>query len=108
MLPVFETRKEKLKKERIFAQSPGEARSALRQQGLFIQDLKPAQGFSLKTNFDFNQLQTALTSVSVKDRAVFSRQFAALVNAGVAIVRGLGVLAEQCTNLKLKKALAGN
>ncbi len=93
------------KKERIVAQSPGEARSALRQQGLFIQDLKPAQSFNFKTNFDFSQLQTALTSVSVKDKAVFSRQFAALVNAGVAIVRGLGVLAEQCSNPKLKKAL---
>jgi type IV pilus assembly protein PilC len=43
--------------------------------------------------------------VSVKDKAVFSRQFAALVNAGVAIVRSLGVLSEQCTNPKLKQAL---
>ncbi|MFM6476019.1 MAG: type II secretion system F family protein, partial [Dolichospermum sp.] len=38
-------------------------------------------------------------------KAIFSRQFAALVNAGVAIVRGLGVLSEQCTNPKLKAAL---
>jgi type IV pilus assembly protein PilC len=52
-----------------------------------------------------DQLQLALTSVSVKDKAVFSRQFAALVNAGVAIVRSLGVLSEQCSNPKLKKAL---
>ncbi len=93
------------KKEKIVAESPGEARSALRQQGLFIQDLKQTQSFNLKTNFDFKQLQTALTSVSVKDKAVFSRQFAALVNAGVAIVRALGVLAEQCSNPKLKQAL---
>lgn len=93
------------KKEKIVAESPGEARSALRQQGLFIQDIKQAQSFNLKTNFDFKQLQTALTSVSTKDKAVFSRQFAALVNAGVAIVRGLGVLAEQSTNPKLKQAL---
>jgi len=93
------------KKEKIVAESPGEARSALRQQGLFIQDIKQAQSFNLKTNFDFKQLQTALTSVSTKDKAVFSRQFAALVNAGVAIVRGLGVLAEQTTNPKLKQAL---
>jgi type IV pilus assembly protein PilC len=41
----------------------------------------------------------------VKDKAVFSRQFAALVNAGVAMVRGLGVLSEQCQNPKLKNAL---
>ncbi len=93
------------KQERIVAESPGEARSTLRQQGLFIQDIKQAQSFSFSAKFDLTQIQTALTSVSVKDRAVFSRQFAALVNAGVAIVRGLGVLAEQSTNPKMKKAL---
>ena len=42
---------------------------------------------------------------ALKDKAVFSRQFAALVNAGVPIVRSLGVLGEQCGNPKLKKAL---
>jgi type IV pilus assembly protein PilC len=41
----------------------------------------------------------------VKDKAVFSRQFAVLMNAGVAIVRSLGVLSEQCSNTKLKQAL---
>lgn len=56
-------------------------------------------------NFDMQQVSTALASVSVKDKAIFSRQFASLVNAGVAMVRGLGVLADQCPNPKLKKAL---
>ena len=41
----------------------------------------------------------------MKDKAVFSRQFAVLMNAGVAIVRSLGVLSEQCSNPKLKQAL---
>ncbi len=96
------------KKERIVASSPGEARSTLRQRGLFIQEIKQAQEFKISSNlgnFDLEKLQTALTSVSVKDKAVFSRQFAVLVNSGVAIVRALGVLAEQCSNPKLKKAL---
>lgn len=93
------------KKERIVANSPGEARSTLRQRGLFIQEIKQAQEFKISGNFDLEKLQTALTSVSVKDKAVFSRQFAVLVNSGVAIVRALGVLAEQCSNPKLKKAL---
>jgi type IV pilus assembly protein PilC len=47
----------------------------------------------------------AMTSVSVKDKAIFSRQFAVLINAGVAMVRGLGVLSDQCTNPKMKQAL---
>lgn len=93
------------KKERIVANSPGEARSTLRQRGLVIQEIKQAQEFKISGNFDLEKLQTALTSVSVKDKAVFSRQFAVLVNSGVAIVRALGVLAEQCSNPKLKKAL---
>ncbi len=93
------------KKEKIVAQTPGEARSSLRQQGFFIQELKQAQSLSLKTELDFSGIQSALSGVTVKDKAVFSRQFAALVNAGVAIVRSLGVLAEQCPNPKMKKAL---
>ncbi|HEY9735922.1 MAG TPA: type II secretion system F family protein, partial [Trichocoleus sp.] len=70
-------------------------------QGLFVQDIKEERGF----NLDLESLQTAMTKVSVKDKAIFSRQFAALVNAGVALVRGLGVLSDECPNPKLKKAL---
>ncbi|NJL60839.1 MAG: type II secretion system F family protein, partial [Methylacidiphilales bacterium] len=88
--------------EKIVAESLKEARVNLRQQGFVIQELKQAQAFDLKSALDF---QTRFASVSVKDKAVFSRQFAALVNAGVAIVRSLGVLSEQCTNPKLKQAL---
>lgn len=91
------------KKQKITANTPAEARSLLREQGLFVQDLKEDRGVSL--DFDLSQIQTAFTGVSIKDKAVFSRQMAVLINAGVALVRGLGVLADQCTNPKLKKAL---
>jgi type IV pilus assembly protein PilC len=90
------------RKEKIVAESLSDARTNLRQQGFVIQDLKQHQGFA---SFDLNKIQLAMTKVSVKDKAVFSRQFAVLMNAGVAIVRSLGVLAEQCTNPKLKHAL---
>lgn len=91
------------RRERIMADTLADARTLLRDRGLFIRDLKQDQGLSL--DFDLRQLQTSLASVTVKDKAVFSRQFAALVNAGVALVRGLGVLSEQCQNPKLKRAL---
>lgn len=91
------------RREKITANSPSEARSTLRERGLFVQELKEDQKFNF--NIDLQQLQTAMTSVTVKDKAIFSRQFAALVNAGVALVRGLGVLSEQCTNPKLKRSL---
>lgn len=89
------------RKERVSASNPGEARNLLKDQGLYIQDLREEKGF----NFDLKEIQMAMTSVSVKDKAVFSRQFAALVNAGVALVRGLGVLSEECPNPKLKRSL---
>jgi type IV pilus assembly protein PilC len=89
------------RKERVSAETPGEARNLLKDQGLFVLDLKEEAGF----NLDFETIKTSLTSVTVKDKAIFSRQFAALVNAGVALVRGLGVLADDCPNPKLKKAL---
>ena len=92
----------KSRTETVVAESLVKARTSLRQQGFVVQDLKQTQGFDLKSALDFN---TKFASVSVKDKAVFSRQFAALVNAGVAMVRSLGVLSEQCSNPKLKKAL---
>ncbi|HIK15746.1 MAG TPA: type II secretion system F family protein [Leptolyngbyaceae cyanobacterium M33_DOE_097] len=93
------------KKEKIVAETISEARTTLRERGLFIRDLKEDKGLSL--NFDLKSISSSMASVSVKDKAVFSRQFAALVNAGVALVRGLGVLSEQCQNPKLKTALMG-
>ncbi len=92
----------KSRTETVVAESLVKARTSLRQQGFVVQDLKQTQGFDLKSALDFN---TKFASVTVKDKAVFSRQFAALVNAGVAMVRSLGVLSEQCSNPKLKKAL---
>ncbi len=91
------------RKEKIVAQTISEARTSLRERGLFIRDLQEDKGLSL--NFDLKQISNSMASVTVKDKAVFSRQFAALVNAGVALVRGLGVLSEQCPNPKLKNAL---
>ncbi len=47
-----------------------------------------------------------MQKVTVKDLALFSRQLATLVNAGVSMVRGLGVMVDQCSNPRLKAALA--
>ncbi|MBD1916936.1 MULTISPECIES: type II secretion system F family protein [Cyanophyceae] len=89
------------RKERISAETPNEARNLLKDQGLYVMDIKEEAGF----NIDLESIKTSMTKVTVKDKAIFSRQFAALVNAGVALVRGLGVLADDCANPKLKKAL---
>ena len=95
----------KSKQEKISANSLADARTELRQQGFVIQDLQEFKGFNLGEALDLTKLQNKFATVSVKDKAIFSRQFAALTNAGVAIVRSLGVLSEQCGNPKLKDAL---
>ncbi|MEM9904639.1 MAG: type II secretion system F family protein [Cyanobacteria bacterium P01_D01_bin.44] len=89
------------RREKVVAATPVEARSFLKERGLYIQSIKEDRGL----NFSFEDIKTSLARVTVKDKAVFSRQFAALVNAGVGLVRGISILCEQCPNPKLKKAL---
>lgn len=95
-----------LKREKIVANSPGEARISLRERGLFVQEITENRGLMETLNsMDLQDVQNSMASVTIKDKAVFSRQFAVMVNAGVAMVRSLGILADQCPNPKFKKAL---
>jgi type IV pilus assembly protein PilC len=93
----------KSRTEKFSAESLTQARTNLRDQGFVVEELKQSQG---AFSFDLKKFQTSMVKVTVKDKAVFSRQFAVLTNAGVAIVRSLGVLGEQCGNPKLKAALS--
>lgn len=93
--------KGKAKKEKIEATSPEQARVILQNRYASVGKVKKAFSF----NIDWQEINASFSSLSIKDKAVFSRQFAAMVNAGVALVRCLGVLTEQCPNPKLKKAL---
>lgn len=86
--------------ERVVADSEQEARRILQKRFAAVGKVRRA-GMEL----DFASLEAALSSVSVKDKAIFSRQFAVLVNAGVAIVRALNVLSEQAGNPKFRKVL---
>ena len=55
----------KPKKERITADSLGEARAALRDRGLVVQDLKESKSGS----FSMEDINMLMTSVTVKDKA---------------------------------------
>ena len=92
----------KIFKEKVEAASPEQAHNILRNRYVAIGQITKS-GF----NFDLSQLELALSKVTVKDKAVFSRQFSVMTNAGVAIVRALGILADQAPNPKLKRALLG-
>ncbi|BAZ45883.1 type II secretion system protein [Chondrocystis sp. NIES-4102] len=90
----------KVFKEKIEAASPEQARSVLKNRYVAVGKIDKS-GFEI----DLSQLQMALAKVKVKDKAIFSRQFSVMVNAGVAIIRALGILSDQAPNPKLKKAL---
>ena len=92
----------KVFKEKIEAASAEQARLALKNRYVAV-------GKVSKSSFeiDLSALEMALAKVTVKDKAIFSRQFSVMVNAGVAIVRSLGILADQAPNVKLKRALLG-
>ncbi len=100
----FRDQQGNVKQQKIKAESAAEVRSTLRSQGMTVQEVKQSK------ELDWDQLSKLdigemTASVTVRDKAIFSRQMAVMVNAGVPIVRSLGVLADQCANPKLKKAL---
>ncbi len=90
--------KGKAVQQTMVAVSLKEARDTWKQKGFYVQDIKEVKG-----GFDFAAF--TMKKVTVKDLALFSRQLATLVNAGVSMVRGLGVMCDQCANPRLKIAL---
>ena len=90
--------KGKAVQQTMVAVSLKEARDTWKQKGFYVQDVKEVKG-----GFDFAAF--TMKKVTVKDLALFSRQLATLVNAGVSMVRGLGVMCDQCANPRLKIAL---
>ena len=92
----------KVLNEKVEAASPEQARSILINRYVAVGKITKSS-----FNFDLSQLEMALSKVKVKDKAVFSRQFSVMTNAGVAIVRALGILADQAPSPKLKRALLG-
>jgi type IV pilus assembly protein PilC len=93
------------RQEKVSATTIQVARKRLRKKYQFVQNIHQEKGFDF-TQINIHSIEEALSPVSVRDKAIFSRQFAAMVNAGVAMVRCLSILGEQCTNPRMKKSLA--
>lgn len=51
-------------------------------------------------------LFAAFEQVKLKDMVVFSRQFSAMIGSGVAMLRTLTIISEQCENMKLRAILS--
>ena len=89
-------------------------RQTLRKDGIFITDLREAasgerkgqaqsSGSALNREVDFARF---LERVRPQDVAVFTRQLATLLKAGIPLAEGLGALAEQQDNKKMERVLA--
>ena len=95
------------KKERgaLFAgEAIGDSKAAvvaeLRRKGLTVVSLEEKRGMP-----DLKTLLENSKRISVRDKAVFARQFATMINSGLAVLRGLYVLEEQTENPRLKKII---
>lgn len=101
-MPIFEYQAKtvdgKLKKGRIDADSEGAVVASLRQDSFYpitIKEYKKSQNIDLS---DYKK-------VTIKDIAIFCRQFAFINAAGITILRALEIVKAQTENSKLKKIL---
>ena len=74
--------------------------SKLRSQGMTPIQINKEAKASMKM-----ELHILPQRVKLKDLAIFSRQFATMINAGLSLLRALNILAEQSENPKLAEAI---
>ena len=91
-----ETATGKKVQSQITADSEQSAAKALRQQGLVPLELRPVDSDSLFS------LDHYLKRISTKDKVLFSRQLATLINAGLPLVQSLRNVASQTTNKQFR------
>jgi type IV pilus assembly protein PilC len=56
-------------------------------------------------NRSFEDFVGIFETITLKDQVVFSRQFAAMISSGVALLRTLTIIVDQCKNKKMKATL---
>lgn len=83
--------------------APGESAVAnrLRSQGLIPVEISKDAKLNAKT-----ELHILPQRVKLKDLAIFSRQFATMINSGLSLLRTLNILAEQTENQLLAKTIS--
>jgi len=73
----------------------------LKRKGLTVLKLEEKKGA-----FSLQGLLENSTKIKTRDKAVFARQFATMIQSGLAVLRALYVLEEQTQNPRLKKIIA--
>jgi len=76
-------------------------RSALREQGYYVLQIQEVKGGLFTGGFDLSTINNLLNPINIRDKSIFSRQFSALISAGVTLVRALSVLQDQTKNPQL-------
>ncbi|MFL6136899.1 MAG: type II secretion system F family protein [Frankiaceae bacterium] len=88
------------------AESPTAVAQRLKQMGyapVAINEAKGAGG--LKTELKIPGLSGRKKRVKLKDLAIFSRQFATMINSGLSLLRALNILTEQTDSARLAETL---
>lgn len=88
----------KLVKNNIQAENEQAAVKALRKQGLMPIEVKKGKNIGAS-------LMDRLNGVKAKDKVLFSRQLATLINAGLPLVQSLRNVEEQTTNKRFKQVI---
>ncbi len=73
----------------------------LRRKGLTVVRLEEKRGLP-----NLSELLETSKRIKARDKAVFARQFATMINAGLAVLRALSVLEEQTQNPRLRKIIS--
>lgn len=84
----------------IVAENQTAVAAYIRDKGYYVTNIK-----EIREQLSFAELIGKLRGVSGKDIAIFCRQFATMIDAGLSLVATLNILIEQTTNAKLKVAL---
>jgi type IV pilus assembly protein PilC len=102
----------KTRQMRVDATDLLDAKRQLRRRGILTTKLEASPTTSSKTNkpnpapsSNFNWQQLLEAKPGIRDKALFANKLAALVDAGVPIVRSLDLMAAQQTNPLFKRAL---
>ncbi|MFH0703109.1 MAG: type II secretion system F family protein [bacterium] len=89
----------------IIADNESIASAKLSEKGLWVVEISSAEKSKNPLDIDLDGILGNIFGVGLKDLVIFCRQFSALVNSGVAMMRALTILSEQADNPQLSKIL---
>jgi len=88
-------------KGKIQGDSKAAVAADLRRRGFTVLSIEEQKGLP-----DLAELMEGFTKIKLRDKVIFSRQFATMINAGLALLRALYILEAQTENPRFRKILA--